>query len=240
MDAARRSPVYALAKKYRVALPLHPEYRTMPMVWYVPPLSPIVDVLASQGHNAEDRSVLFGAIEALRIPVDYLAELFTAGRTDIVTEVLRKLAAMRAYMRDVSLGRDGDPSIPESVGMSEETVYEMYRLMAIAKYDERYVIPTAHVERAHELEELGCSLDYDEGPGMYDSGPFGEASGRPVPGAVETFNALKQRQTSESAITTTASGGLRGRVNLLHWDGNGTPPGLFPEDGRPDAQEVKR
>ncbi len=33
MDAARRSPVYALAKTYRIALPLHPEYRTMPMVW---------------------------------------------------------------------------------------------------------------------------------------------------------------------------------------------------------------
>ncbi|RYP79601.1 nitrate reductase subunit beta, partial [Nocardioides guangzhouensis] len=32
MAAARRSPVYALAKVYRVALPLHPEYRTMPMV----------------------------------------------------------------------------------------------------------------------------------------------------------------------------------------------------------------
>ena len=73
MDAARRSPVYALAKTYRVALPLHPEYRTMPMVWYVPPLSPIVDVLSSQGHDAEDEGVLFGAIEALRIPVDYLA-----------------------------------------------------------------------------------------------------------------------------------------------------------------------
>ena len=40
----------------------------------------------------------------------------------------------------------------------------MYRLMAIAKYDERYVIPKAHVEQAHELEELGCSLDFD-GPG---------------------------------------------------------------------------
>ena len=80
LDAARRSPVYALAKKYRVALPLHPEYRTMPMVWYVPPLSPVVDLLAEQGHDAEDRDVLFGAIEALRIPVEYLAELFTAGR----------------------------------------------------------------------------------------------------------------------------------------------------------------
>ena len=85
--------------------------------------------------------------------------------------------------------------------MTEESLYEMYRLMAIAKYDERYVIPNAHVEQAHELEEIGCSLDYDEGPGMYESGPFGEASGRPVPVAVETFNALKQRQTSDARST---------------------------------------
>ncbi|MGW5237587.1 nitrate reductase subunit beta [Monashia sp. NPDC004114] len=236
--AARRSPVYALAKKYRVALPLHPEYRTMPMVWYVPPLSPVVDVLASQGHDAEDHGVLFGAIEALRIPVEYLAELFTAGDTDVVTGVLRKLAAMRAYMRDVSLGRDGDPSIPESVGMTDELVYSMYRLLAIAKYDERYVIPTAHVEQAHMLEEIGCSLDYDEGPGMYESGPFGEASGRPAPVAVETFAALKQRQQAETAASTTSSGQLRGRVNLLNWDGNGTPPGLFPETHEAEATPV--
>ena len=235
LDAARRSPVYALVKRYRVALPLHPEYRTMPMVWYVPPLSPVVDVLSSQGHDAEDQATLFGAIDALRIPVEYLAELFTAGRTVVVTGVLRKLAAMRAYMRDVTLGRDTDASIPASVGLTEESMYAMYRLMAIAKYAERYVIPTAHVERAHELEELGCSLDYDEGPGMYDSGPFGEASGRPAPVAVETFNALKQRQTTDSP---TSSEQLRGRVNLLNWDGNGAPPGMFP--ARPDDRAGER
>src|SRR4029450_6403773 len=40
LDAARRSPVYALAKTYKVALPLHPEYPTTPMVWYIPPLPP--------------------------------------------------------------------------------------------------------------------------------------------------------------------------------------------------------
>jgi nitrate reductase beta subunit len=228
--AARRSPVYALAKRYRVALPLHPEYRTMPMVWYVPPLSPVVDLLAGQGHDAEDRDTLFGAIESLRIPVEYLAELFTAGRTDTVTTVLRRLAAMRSYMRDVTLGRDPDAAIPESVGMTEEALYEMYRLMAIAKYEERYVIPTAHVEQAHELEELGCSLDFDEGPGMYESGPFGEASGRPAPVAVETFNALRQRQTSSSP---SGREDLRGRVNLLNWDGQGRPDGLFPE-GSPE------
>jgi nitrate reductase / nitrite oxidoreductase, beta subunit len=75
LDAARRSPVYALAKTYKVALPLHPEYRTMPMVWYIPPLSPIVDLLRDQGHDAESPGVLFGAIRALHIPLEYLAEL---------------------------------------------------------------------------------------------------------------------------------------------------------------------
>ncbi len=197
----------------------------MPMVWYVPPLSPVVDLLAEQGHDAEDRDTLFGAIEALRIPVEYLAELFTAGRTDTVTQVLRKLAAMRAYMRLITLGREPDPSIPATVGMTEQSLYEMYRLMAIAKYDDRYVIPAAHVEQAHELEEIGCSLDYEDGPGMYESGPFGEASGRPAPVAVETFNALRQRQTTDAP---SSSDDLRGRVNLLNWDGNGHPDGLFP------------
>ncbi|CAM3160332.1 nitrate reductase subunit beta [Nocardioides dubius] len=236
MVAARRSPVYALAKTYGVALPLHPEYRTMPMVWYVPPLSPVVDLLAEQGHDAEDTGTLFGAIDALRIPVEYLAELFTAGETSTVTAVLRKLAAMRSYMRGVTLGREPDASIPQSVGMSEEALYEMYRLMALAKYEDRYVIPAAHVEDAHRLEEIGCSLDFDAGPGMYESGPFGEASGAPTPVAVETFTALRQRQTADAAASTDE---LRGRVNLLNWDGNGSPPGLFPQrrDIRPGRED---
>ncbi|WP_435082369.1 nitrate reductase subunit beta [Gordonia hongkongensis] len=226
LEAARRSPVYALAKKYRAALPLHPEYRTMPMVWYVPPLSPIVDLLAEQGHDAEGAGTLFGAIEALRIPVEYLAELFTAGDTVVIDTVLRRLAAMRSYMRDVTLGREPDAGIPAAVGMTEEAVYEMYRLMAIAKYEERYVIPTAHLEQAEKLDEMGCSLDYDDGPGMFDSSPFGEASGRPAPVSVETFHALRQRQTTDTAAGEHT---MAGRTNLLNWDGNGAPPGLFPE-----------
>ena len=141
LDAARRSPVYALAKTYRIALPLHPEYRTMPMVWYVPPLSPVVDAISRDGHDGEDADNLFGAIEALRIPVEYLAGLFTAGDTAVVQGVLRKLAAMRSYMRDISLGREPRPDIPASVGMSQELMYEMYRLLAIAKYEARYVDP---------------------------------------------------------------------------------------------------
>jgi nitrate reductase beta subunit len=196
------------------------------MVWYIPPLSPVVDLLRDQGHDAEAAGTLFGAIEELRIPVEYLAELFTAGDTAVITNVLRRLAAMRSYLRDVTLGREGDESIPAAVGMTGDSIYAMYRLLAIAKYDERYVIPTAHYEQAHELEELGCSLDFDGGPYGGESGPFGEASGKPMPVAVETYQALRQRQTADVATDTSAT---HGRVNLLNWDGNGTPPGLFPE-----------
>ncbi|MFM1725296.1 nitrate reductase subunit beta [Rhodococcus sp. PAM 2766] len=226
MDAARRSPVYALIEKYRVALPLHPEFRTLPMVWYVPPLSPVVDVLTETGNDGEDLDNLFGAIDTLRIPIEYLAGLFTAGDPEPVTDVLHRLAAMRSYMRDLNLADEPDESIATAVGMTGEQIYEMYRLLAIAKYEERYVIPTAHAEQAHQLEELGCSLDFEGGPGMLDSGPFGEASGRPVPVAVETFHALRHRQTAEDVADPQDRSA---RVNLLNWDGKGVVDGMFPK-----------
>ncbi|OBG19886.1 nitrate reductase subunit beta [Mycolicibacterium celeriflavum] len=231
IEAAQRSPVYALIHRYQVALPLHPEYRTMPMVWYIPPLSPVVDAVARDGHDGEELGNLFGALEALRIPIEYLAGLFTAGDTAVVEGVLRRLAAMRSYMRDISLGRETQPHIPQSVGMTEEQIYEMYRLLALAKYEERYVIPTAYVADAHalesqSLEEPGCSLSFEGGPGMYESGPFGEASGGPVPVAVESFHALHHRQTSEGIAVTESR---PSRVNLLNWDGRGEPSGIFPD-----------
>ncbi|MEU4413506.1 nitrate reductase subunit beta [Nocardia salmonicida] len=227
IDAAQRSPIHALIKDFRVALPLHPEYRTMPMVWYIPPLSPVVDAVSRDGHDGEDVGNLFGALESLRIPLEYLAGLFTAGDTEAVAVVLRKLAAMRSYMRDINLGREPRADIPAAVGMTEEKMYEMYRLLALAKIEDRYVIPSAYADQGHQLEEsvADCALDFDGGPGMYEqvSGPFGETSGKPVPVAVETFHALKQRQTSES--TGVSSGA---RVNLLNWDGKGAPEGMFP------------
>ena len=223
LDAAKRSPVYALAKKYKVALPLHPEYRTMPMVWYIPPLSPVVDALRETGNDAEDAGNLFGALNALRIPIEYLAELFTAGDVVPVKHSLGVLAAMRAFMRDSNLGNPTDASIPAAVGMSEEEMFGLYRLLAIAKYEDRYVIPEAHTETAKNLEEIACSLDYEGAPGMYEQGPFGEASGRPVPVAVETFHALAQRQQSETIVPAEQR---EARVNLLNWDGVGVPLGM--------------
>ncbi|WP_225878293.1 nitrate reductase subunit beta [Spongiactinospora rosea] len=212
--AARRSPVYALITRYRVALPLHPEFRTMPMVWYVPPLSPVVDALTATGHDGEDAANLFGAVGSLRIPLSYLAELFTAGDTVPVEAALLRLAAMRSYMRAINLGEEPDPRAAEDVGMSGAQIEDMYRLLALAKYDERYVIPTAYGGAAgHSKDPGGCSLDVPGGPGMLEHAA--------PAGSVASFHGESDER-------------LRGRVNLLNWDGKGTPSGLFPP--RPGEQ----
>jgi nitrate reductase beta subunit len=233
VQAAQRSPVWALIDRYEVALPLHPEYRTLPMVWYIPPLSPVVDRLTETGHDGEDAKSLFGAIDAMRIPIQYLAELFTAGDPRPVRDVLARLGAMRSFMRDVNLGREPDVSVADAVGMTPEGIEDVHRLLAVAKYGERYVIPTAHAEAgdpralAHALEETAteCSLDYDGGPGMGGSGPFGESSGGATPIAVENFHMLKQRQTGERTVDP---GDTPRRVNLLNWDGKGEGKDLMP------------
>ena len=60
------SPVYKMAVQWKVALPLHPEYRTLPMVWYVPPLSPI-SAAANAGQVGANGEI--PDVNQLRIPV---------------------------------------------------------------------------------------------------------------------------------------------------------------------------
>src|SRR5690606_30554609 len=124
---------------------------TLPMVWYIPPLSPVVDVVTASGNDGEDAKILLTALSTMRIPLEYLAGLFTAGDTGPVERVLRRLAAMRSYMRDLNLGEEPNEEIAAAVGMTGEEIEAMYRLLAIAKYEDRYVIPSTHTEIAREL-----------------------------------------------------------------------------------------
>ena len=173
--AARRSPTYALIAKYRVALPLHPEFRTMPMVWYIPPLSPVTDAASSTGYDEANPDDIFASINALRIPVEYLANLFTAGRIEPVRDSLRRLAMVRAVMRMHQLGVDVKVD-PKQVGLTEDDVEKLFRLLAIARYEDRYVIPPAHAVDAGRLlaqhSQSGCSLESEGGPGMGGTEPF--------------------------------------------------------------------
>jgi len=135
LAAARRSPVYRLIKEWRLALPLHPEFRTLPMVWYVPPLSP--------ANPAIDAAGPLDGIDSLRIPVRYLANLLTAGDEGPVRLALKRLAALRTYMRSIRLGPTADTAVLEAVGLGTQAAEEMYRLLALAYHSERFVLPTA-------------------------------------------------------------------------------------------------
>jgi nitrate reductase beta subunit len=80
-----------------------------------------------------------------------------------------KLAAMRSYMRARTLDGTVAAELCEAIGMTGDQIEAMYRLLAVAKYDERYIIPSAYSKDAAALDEqiqTGCSLDNLGGPGM--------------------------------------------------------------------------
>ena len=128
LRAAQNSPVYKLIKEWNLALPLHAEYRTLPMVWYIPPMSPIVSRLASRTDLAE--------ADEMRIPVEYLANLFSAGDPEPIKDVINTLVAIRRHMRAKEVG-DPEPLCD----IDPQTLDDMYRLLAIAKYNERFNVP---------------------------------------------------------------------------------------------------
>ncbi|MCY9193118.1 nitrate reductase subunit beta [Bacillus spizizenii] len=166
IEAAQQSPIYKMIIDWKIALPLHPEYRTLPMVWYIPPLSPIMNLFEGKGsqQSAED---IFPAIDQMRIPIDYLAQLLTAGDTDHIRSTLKKMSVMRQYMRAVQTNKSIDPALISSVGLTEQQIKDMYRLLAIAKYDDRFVIPSSHREEVSDLyaEQGSCGLSFSGGPG---------------------------------------------------------------------------
>ncbi|MCY3879815.1 MAG: nitrate reductase subunit beta [Rhodobacteraceae bacterium] len=157
LEAATRSPVWKMAMDWKVAFPLHPEYRTLPMVWYVPPLSPI--------QNASENSLIemdreLPDVRSLRIPVRYLANLLTAGDEPPIVTALERMLAMRVYMRAKTVEGVVDESIAQRVGLKSTDIDEMYRIMALAEYEERFVIPTTHRENVEDAQFLrgGCGF----------------------------------------------------------------------------------
>ncbi len=165
IDAAARSPVYQLAVRWKIAFPLHPEYRTLPMVWYCPPLSPIQSA-AGSGWIGSENGV--PDVREMRIPVRYLANLLAAGDEEAVVRALERMLAMRAFLRGRDLDGRGDPALLERVGLDEAEVEAMYRLLALASHEDRFVVPTAHPELAEDAYELRGTCGFAFGNGCSD------------------------------------------------------------------------
>ena len=174
IEAARRSPVYKMAMEWKVAFPLHPEYRTLPMVWYVPPLSPIQSAAAM---GAIEHDGVMPDVRSLRIPVKYLANMLTAGEEAPVVTALERMLAMRSYMRAKTIDGVIDHGVAERVGLTAAAIDEMYQIMAIANYEDRFVIPTTHREGAEDAYQLrgscGFSFGNQASGGRTELGLFG-------------------------------------------------------------------
>ena len=162
LEAAKKSPVYKMAMEWKVAFPLHPEYRTLPMVWYIPPLSPIQNAAESgdMGMNG-----IIPDVKSLRIPLAYLANLLTAGEEKPVQMALERMLAMRAFMRGKYVDGVLNTQILEQTGLTQTMVEEMYRYMAITNYEDRFVIPSSHREYAEQAFDMRSSCGFSFGNG---------------------------------------------------------------------------
>ena len=176
LKAAQYSPVYKFVKEWGLALPLHPEFRTLPMLFYVPPLLPVMASI-SEANNSEQEAKLdpiakmwqdnwlydtsteelWGTVEQARFPVKYMANMFSAGDEQKVIEVLKKLMAVRIHRRGVTVGDIDEAKVRATlndVGLDADTADAIYYLTALTKFDERFVIPPAHREQAIEMLEF--------------------------------------------------------------------------------------
>src|SRR5699024_12793410 len=98
----------------------------------MPPLSPIMNMIEGEGSEA-DTDDIFPAIDNMRIPIEYLANLLTAGDTELIRTVLKKMAVMRSYMRAEMTGKTYDNQIINDLGLQEDDIKKMYRLLMLLK-----------------------------------------------------------------------------------------------------------
>ncbi len=175
IKAAQQSPVYKFVKEWGLALPLHAEFRTLPMLFYVPPLLPVMASVGKSDKKQADKmhniakywdddwlydtstDELWGGIEQSRFPMKYMANLFGAGDESKVVDRVKKLMAVRIYRRWKTVGDISEEKVKtvlKDTGLTAEKVDAIYYLTSLAKFDDRFVIPPAHREQAMEMLEF--------------------------------------------------------------------------------------
>jgi nitrate reductase beta subunit len=153
IESAQRSPVYRFVKDWKLALPPHLEYRTLPMLFYVPPMSPVMS-------NSENGSLnhvsgdLFHDIEEARVPMKFLANLFGTGEEGPLRYALRKQKAVRWYRRFKTVGDVDEQTalrMLQEADCSPDEAEAIYKLTSLCTFDERFVIPPMHREEAIQM-----------------------------------------------------------------------------------------
>jgi nitrate reductase beta subunit len=166
IESAANSPAWKFVKLWKLALPLHVEYRTFPMLFYVPPLMPVVSSREAGGVRTGSEG-LFADIEAARVPIKYLARLFAAGNEGKVRTSLRKQMAVRHWRRHKTVGDVSEADALKALAEADSSPAEaeaIYHLTALAAMDERVVVPPAQREMA--IEALSDPLEFKQSMGF--------------------------------------------------------------------------
>ena len=152
IGAALKSPVYRYVQEWKLALPFHPQFRTLPMLFYVPPLLPVLSSIQETGAQrlAND---FFSTLESARLPIRYMAGFLAAGNEAPVRAAYKKLIAVRLYKRAESVGDISRGEVEKALAeaaISAEEAEAIYRLTSLSTYEERFVIPPMAREVAIE------------------------------------------------------------------------------------------
>jgi nitrate reductase beta subunit len=167
IESAQKSPVYSYVKRWKLALPLHPEFRTLPMLFYVPPLLPVTGSMSEEVYDSSHD--FFSSLENARLPIRYMASLFSAGDEEKIKAVYRKLMAVRIYKRAQTVGDIPQQEAARAVEVGATTPEEIeaiYRLTSLAGFEERFVIPPFAREAAIELVQITQARQHEGGMGF--------------------------------------------------------------------------
>ena len=160
ISSAQKSPVYKFVKQWQIALPLHAEFRTVPMLFYVPPMLPVL-AKTKDGNYEVDQSgadglaPLLSALDKARVPIKFMARLFSAGNTDVIEDVYRKLIAVRIHRRSETVKDVSQDVVEKAYSTGKTNAKEadaIFRLTALPTYDERFVVPNMSRELAIEAD----------------------------------------------------------------------------------------
>lgn len=153
LDSAQLSPVYQYVMKWKIALPPHIEYRTLPMLFYVPPMSPVISS-REQDTISHKTDNLFHDIDNARVPLKFLANLLGAGHEGHVRYALAKQMAVRWHRRAKTVGdvdRDMVDRMLREADCTAEEADAIYKLTALCTFEDRFVIPPMCREQAIEM-----------------------------------------------------------------------------------------
>lgn len=144
----------------------------MAMMFYIPPLSPVMSTIERNLTRLDLPAErvdfeLFDELDKARLPIKYLANLFSVGNEATIRSVLRKMLAVRIYKRRQSVDGlidDATIALLESAGTSEAEVEAIYRLTTLPTLEERFVLPPYHREMS--IESLNDPLAHKGATGL--------------------------------------------------------------------------